>query len=167
RVMMLRTLQAAMCGDADTLDPLAREDNPAFLQPGIAALQGLRAAAVGRWEEVDAVLARWDATPGMPVSYWAPFRPLLQARLALHEGCPHEALPLLRAAVLTSFQIDRMGLDTMIRIALAVAEHRAGSREAAWRAVAPVVEQVARTEDIGGVLLCGADLLSILADAPW
>jgi LuxR family maltose regulon positive regulatory protein len=132
---------------------------------GHRTMHALHGMLVGDW---DAVRADSDAIADQSAfAYWREFRPLLQARLAMHEGRNEEATALLRKLAATSADIDRMGLDALVRISLAICELRSRSPAAAWLCLAPLVERVARTGGICGVLMCGTALLETLEAAPW
>jgi LuxR family maltose regulon positive regulatory protein len=100
-------------------------------------------------------------------SFWYPFPPLFKAWLALHEQRNQDALALLRECVKSSSDIDRFGLDAMVRVFLAIAEMRAGTPAAAWHALEPLVWKVRSSGEVLGVLLCGPRMLSELARARW
>ena len=127
-------------------------------------IKGLCGAAVGEWSMVDQALRAWEDETKMRGSFWAPFRVVLEARLALSRGTNETAATLLREAAKTSSDIDRLGLDAMVRVHLAIAEGRLGAAASAWQALHPLVVQVQASGEIGGVLLCGLSSLDELAE---
>jgi LuxR family maltose regulon positive regulatory protein len=163
---MITALHAAMRGDRKTLRATPAEIN--FFPPLyrlIRAVKGVCNAAIDEWAAVDEVLAVWDDEETMRGSLWQPFRSVLLARRALSQGRDQNAAALLREAVKVSLDIDRLGLDAMVRVHLALAEIRLGATVAAWQAVAPLVAQTQASDEIGGVLLCGSSSLTELAGA--
>ncbi|MBT2326630.1 hypothetical protein J7E62_30430 [Variovorax paradoxus] len=166
---VLRSLCAAMRGDRETIRAAAEEKNDFFppLYRKVLAAKGICNAAVGEWDAVVRVLGVWEDDAAMHGSFWKPFKEVLQARLALSQQRNEEAALLLRESVKTSSDVDRFGLDGMVRVHLAIATHRLGSPAAAWQAVAPLVDGMRDSEEIGSVLICGLSSLKELANAPW
>jgi LuxR family maltose regulon positive regulatory protein len=128
---------------------------------------GITGIALCNWEMVNDALAGMAAHAHLGFSFWSPFRPLLQARLALHERRDQDALTLLRECVKTSSDIDRFGFDALVRVFLAIAEMRTGTPAAAWRAVEPLVWKLRSSGKVLGVLFCGPVALAELARLPW
>jgi len=163
-----KVLCAAMRSDRATVR--ASPDDADFfpMRPRLTrALKGISAAAVGEWDTVDRTLRDWEGESAMRGSFWEPFRAVLEARRALSQHRDEDAAVLLREAVKTSSDIDRIGLDAMVRVHLAIGELRTGSAGSAWRAVSPLARQMRDTNDIGSVLICGLSSLVELAGASW
>jgi LuxR family maltose regulon positive regulatory protein len=168
RPWMIKMLCAAMRNDRATVRAAPEDAN--FYPPVdrlIRTIKGLGAAAVGEWDALDRVLGTWEDETAMRGSYWQPFRAVLEATRALSRGMNEDAAAWLREPVKVTSDVDRLGLDAMVRIHLAIAENRLGSTAAAWRAISPLARQMRDSEDIGNVLLCGASSLVELAGAPW
>jgi LuxR family maltose regulon positive regulatory protein len=163
----LAVAQAMVRGDREAVH-LVMSDTSYFKHlPRLElATRGATASVVDDWATVREVL---ESLRGMDMhgSYWEPFPPLLEARLALHEQRVEDALCLLRECVKTSQEIDRFGFDAMVRSDLATAEIRAGRPQAAWTAIQPLVARTRRTGLMCGVLMCGPRVLAELVQAPW
>jgi LuxR family maltose regulon positive regulatory protein len=163
---MITALHAAMRGDRRTLRATPAEIN--FFPPLnrlIRAVKGVCNAAIGEWAAVDEVLAVWDDEESMRGSLWQPFRSVIVARRALSQGRDQDAAALLREAVKLSLDIDRLGLDGMVRVHLAMAEIRTGATAAAWQAIAPLAARMQASDELGSVLICGMSSLTELAGA--
>lgn len=130
---------------------------------------GRLSAAIGDWPVVRRAVAALDG----PIGYttFPPFQPLIQvlrARYALHLGRHAEAAAMLRETLKISLREDRTGLDISVRTFLAVAELHLGATSAAWQVLAPLVERIRASAEVGGVLLfAGRAVLEELAEANW
>jgi LuxR family maltose regulon positive regulatory protein len=90
-----------------------------------------------------------------------------RGQLALHEGRASEAAQGLAAALAESSALDTLGLDASVRVFGALAHLRCGDRGAAWRSLAPLLEQVRLSGEIGALMIAGAPALAELARAAW
>jgi LuxR family maltose regulon positive regulatory protein len=161
--------QARASQDALLLDAgdRRREMNTRVMQ---ACLAARCAAALDDRSGTRRAVATLDAClaePAPPSPSHLSFVQAIRARVALQEGRVGEALTMLREAVKTSAAVDRLGLDALVRILLAAAELQAGTPASAWQALAPLVEQYAESNELGGALLVGPTLLHAVAHAPW
>ncbi|GAA4339701.1 hypothetical protein GCM10023165_19240 [Variovorax defluvii] len=123
-------------------------------------------AAIGDWAAVRMRLPSLDfkarENPRLRM-----FIRTLHAQLALREGRLDEALAELRDLAQTSALLDSNCLDATVRTRLALAELAGGSPAAAWRALAPLIERVQASGDVGQVLITGVQSLSELSLAAW
>lgn len=167
RLWLLAALHAGMRGDRERIKMLTQDDEwTAWLPNAAVALKGLCAAAISDWRLVRECTGAWKKmdTQG---SFWGPFFVLFEARLALSEHRHEEARLMLRTIVAESSNTDRGGLEAMVRICLAIAELRSGEPAQAWQVMAPLVDDIQQTGEVGNILLCGLDALAEVADAQW
>ena len=94
-------------------------------------------------------------------------RNLQRGQLALHEGRPTEAAQSLATALAESSALDTLGLDAGVRVLGALAWLRCGDHAAAWTALAPLLQQVRLSGEIGALMIAGVPALAELANAPW
>ncbi|MEJ7687229.1 MAG: LuxR C-terminal-related transcriptional regulator [Variovorax sp.] len=178
RIPLLRVSAAyhAVRGDAASLravcDVLILETPNAArfpaLRVNIEGMIGRLAAAADDWSAVKKALH--GMTGLEKETLFGVLRQMLQtlkARLALNEGRHEEARELLREILEPSASSGWMELDAPVRICLAVAELRSADPHAAWAALAPLLQAVAATGEIGGVLLVGPTALTEIASADW
>ncbi|VTU31485.1 Serine/threonine-protein kinase PknK [Variovorax sp. PBS-H4] len=89
------------------------------------------------------------------------------AQLAFQDGRIGEALTGLRALVVSSAVLDTLFVDGTVRTRLALAELADGSPGAAWRALAPLIERIRTSGNVGQALFMGAQVLTKLSLAAW
>lgn len=158
---MAREAQRALIEDAN------RPDTPISVRIMNLSFAGRSAASLDDWDGVRRALGPLRAiNERLPQAHW-PLSMALEAQLALRERRDARALDLLRQVVADSADADRIGLDAFVRIQLCRAELRAGSAEAAWDAVSPLVANYLASGENGGALLNGSASLQEIADAAW
>ncbi len=175
RLMTLKVMYQVICDDKEgvraTRDAIAAHasllERSGELPLAYLAVVVRSSAAIGDWQAVRAHLPALrlesgQENPGMQV-----FIRNVRAQLALHEGRLGEALPMLRDLAARSTQIDTKTLDATVRTRLALAELAAGSPAAAWQALAPLIERIAASGNIGQVLGTGVPVLTELSLASW
>ncbi|MES2101182.1 MAG: LuxR C-terminal-related transcriptional regulator [Pseudomonadota bacterium] len=94
-------------------------------------------------------------------------RTLQRGQLALHAGRSGDAAQLLAAALAESSTLDTLGLDASVRVLGALAWLRCGDRAAAWQALAPLLQQMQLSGEIGALMIAGVPALAELADTAW
>ncbi|MBT2326627.1 transcriptional regulator [Variovorax paradoxus] len=96
-----------------------------------------------------------------------PLRRGCKALLAYGEGRLDEVRALMLPILPSSPAVDRMGMDSGIRILLARVELREQRMPQAWEMLRPVVERISTTGEIGDILPPGASAIAELARASW
>jgi LuxR family maltose regulon positive regulatory protein len=89
----------------------------------------------------------------------------LRGQAALDAGRLDDALALLTDAARDSAELDTLALDATVRVTLARVQLRLGHVDAAWRAVAALLDHAQASGEVGGLLLTGRAACGELADA--
>ena len=130
-------------------------------------LLGGFATASEDWLSAHDALVTIEATDTLEWPFIGLQTTTLRAELALHRGNPAQALSLLRPLVDRAMDADHYGVNARLRVALARAEQRAGSAQAAWKVLRPALHQAMDAGEPLGLLLCGPKALDELAQAHW
>ncbi|KWT82903.1 MULTISPECIES: LuxR C-terminal-related transcriptional regulator [unclassified Variovorax] len=174
RLLALKVNYQVICNDRDAVratgDAIAAHasllDHSSDLAEIVLSSATRSSAAVEDWPAVRMrlpVLAELGCrNPSMQM-----FMRTFKAQLALQEGRLGDALATLRELVTKSALLDTSCLDALVRTRLALAELADGSPAAAWRAMAPLVERVVASGNVGQVLITGVPALTELSLASW
>jgi LuxR family maltose regulon positive regulatory protein len=129
-------------------------------------LDALFASANGEWADALALRAQLaSAEPSWPIVPIA--LAALDAELALARGDAQAAVQGTQPLLDRVADVDSLATHTRLRVALARAQCRLGQVDAAWRVLAPVLEELRRSGETLGLLILGPGALHELAAAAW
>jgi LuxR family maltose regulon positive regulatory protein len=176
-VLVLLATDHALRGEAaaakalwqDLLDDVDSDEQRRLGWGGVYLFVALRLAwLVDDRVSIAALMTRLEASAhALEWPFMRVARNLQRGQLALHEGRTSEAARLLAAALAESSTLDTLGLDASVRVHGAIAWLRCGDPVAAWKALAPLVEQARLSGEIGGLMIAGVPALVELANTTW
>ncbi|GAA4339711.1 hypothetical protein GCM10023165_19260 [Variovorax defluvii] len=175
RLLTLKVMVQVICDDRNAVrescDAIAAQaallDRSSDMPLTFLAVVVRSSAAIEDWPVVRAHLPALHLESGQENPGMRVFIRNVKAQLAFHDGRTGEALAMFRELAASSTELDTNTLDATVRTRLALAELAAGSPAAAWQALAPLIERVAASGNVGQILGAGAPVLNALLVASW